>query len=436
MLLWIARTRGKHKKLLFIVFLSVFLYTIIHFLYSGIYYPIKYSNLGQIQEEIAPLVKFLHGDKFIFDNPRQYGPFFIFVITPFMILYNYPVIFEYMLLLFAYFLAALSFYICYKYIFLSPSSKTNSEKRMFFWLLLFLWLNFSPLLSIMAVKNVEIWELFLICFGFLMYTKRRYSWVGFSFAAATLTKMLPALFIFYFLFKERKVFLYSILWMVIIMGLAHFTYGPSIGLLYFPFFLSAGLGSQTFAVSIFENVSLKGFIYKLAASFKSSDGGYWFPSTPEAEQVAFLFTTVVLLVAIFYLILTAIRKNCSRDEVLLQFSIVSVFMILMAPIASHEFFALLLFAYSAGMYFIFYKNIPKYLFIFYGLSCLLVGNILPLSLIVKVFPFKTMNIYLGNTMLQMSESYKAYCIPLLGVILLAIFFLVLWHKREILKNTE
>ena len=435
MLSWIARARSKHKKLLFIAFLSVSLYTIIHFLYSGIYYPM-HSNLGQIQEEIVPLAKFLHGGEFVFDNPRQYGPFFIFVITPFMIFYKYPVIFENMLLLFAYFLAALSFYICYKYIFLSSTSKTNSDKRIFFWLLLFLWLNFSPLLSIMAVKNVEIWELFLICFGILMYTKRRYSWTGFSFAAATLTKMLPAIFIFYFLFKERKVFLYSILWMVIIMGLAHFTYGPSIGLLYFPFLLSSPLGSQTWAVGYFENVTLKGFIYKLAASFKSSDGGLWFPSTPEAEQVAFLITTVVQLVAIFYLILMAIRKNCSRDEVLLQFSIVSVFMFLMAPVATHEFGALLLFAYSAGMYFIFYKNIPKYLFIFYGLSCLLVGNILPLSLIVKVFPFKAMNIYLGNTIYQMSESYKAYCIPLLGVILLAIFYLILWHKREILKNTE
>ncbi len=435
MLSWFARTRGKHKKLLFIVFLSIFLYTIIHFLYSGIYYPIKHNSLGQIQEEIAPLVKFLHGGKFIFDNPRQYGPFFIFVITPFMIFYKYPVIFANMLLLFAYFLAALSFYICYKYIFLSPASKTNSEKRIVFWSLLFLWLNFSPLLYIVVVKNVEIWELFLICFGFLMYTKRRYSWVGFSFAAATLIKMLPALFIFYYFFKERRVFLYSILWMVIIMLLAHFAYGPSIGLFYFPFLLSRPLGSQTWAVSFFENNSLKGFIYKFAASFKSN-GSYQFSITPEAEKIAFLVTTVIQLVALSYLVLTAIRKNCSRDETLLQFSIVSVFMILLAPIAAFEYTTLLLFAYSVGMYFIFYRSLPKYLFVFYGLSYFLVGNFIPLSLIVKLFPFRAINVYLGNTIFVMAESYKAYCMPFLGVILLAIFFIILWHNHKILKNAE
>jgi len=434
MLSWIERTRGKHKKLFFIVFLFVFLYTILHFLYSGIYFPIKHIKLGQIQEEIVPLVKFLQGDKFIFDNPRQYGPFFIFVITPFMIFYKSPVIFANMLLLFSYLLTALSFYICYTYIFISPDTKNNSEKRIVFWSLLFLWLNFSPLLYIITVKNVEIWELSLICFGFMMYTKRRYSWVGFSFAAATLIKMLPALFIYYYFFKERKVFLYSMLWMGIIMLLAHITYGPSIGLLYFPFLLSRPLGSQTWAVSFFENISLKGFIYKLASFFKSS--GYHFPSTPDAEQIAFLFTTFILLVAIIYLALTAIRKNCSRDEVLLQFAIVSTFMILLAPIAAWEYTTLLLFAYSAGLYFIFYKNIPRYLLIFFGLSYFMVGNFIPLSVIVKVFPFQTMNIYLGNTIFEMSESYKAYCVPLLGVILLAIFFIVLWHKRELLENTE
>lgn len=89
-----------------------------------------------------------------------------------------------------------------------------------------------------------------------------------------------------------------------------------------------------------------------------------------------------------------------------------------------------------GRYFIFYKNLPKYLLKSYGLSYFLVGVFFPLPLISRILPFKEINIYLGNTMFTMGESYKAYCMPLLGVILLALFFIILWHNRKILETSN
>ena len=434
MLFWIEKTAKEHKVLLSMAFLCLFIYTMLRFLSGGIYYPLKHMpNMAQVEEEISPLVRFLSGGQFVFDNTRQYGPFFIFLITPFMILYRYPAIFEIALLLFEYFFASLSFYICYKSIFPIEAFNTKSEKRIVFWSLLFLWVNFVPLICIIAAKNVEVWELFLICFGFLMYKERKFSWAGFSFAAATLIKLLPALFIFYYFFKKRKIFLYSVLWIIIIIAAAHFVYGPNIGLLYLPFLFSRPFGSQTFAAAHCENTAIKGLIYKVAAGFKSNTA-YLFPSSPEAERVAFLATTIIQIGMLIYLASTALRKKCSADETLVQFSIVSVFMILLAPVATFEYNTLLLFAYSAGMYFIFYRNLPKYLLALYGLSYLLVGVFFPLSLVTRLLPFKVINIYFGNTFFTMEESYKAYCMPLLGVVFLAIFFIIIWHNSKILKT--
>lgn len=423
----------RHKILLGVIILCIFGYTIIHFFYGGVYCPFKYApHIPQIEEEIVPLVKFLNGDKFIINNERQYGSFFILVMTPFMILYKSPIVFENALLLLQYVLVFLSFYICYKHIFPYAAFKSNAERRIVFWSLLILWLNFVPLLCTIVAKNVEVWELFLICLGYLMYKQRRYFLAGYSFAAATLIKLLPAIFIFYSFFKERKVFFYSLLWMFIIMISAHIIFGPSIGLMYLPFLLSRPFGSRTFAAAHFENNSIKGFIYKCASGFKS-DSSYFFPCSPENEKIAFIITTMVQLLMLSYLIIMSLKKNCSKDDTLLQFSIISVFMMLIAPIATFESNALLLFAYSAGLYFMLYKKLPAYLYVLFMLSYFLVGNFFPLTTVVKLFPFGMVNTYLGNERFTMDESYKAYCVPFFGVILLAVFFVTLWHKRNILK---
>lgn len=418
---------AQRKKIICVILLCGVFYTAIHFLYSGLYFPVKYSvNIGQIREEVAALSEFLAGGKFVITNPRQYGPFFILLITPFMYFYNSQLVFSNMLLVLVYLFIFCSIWLCFKGVF-AEAAKTKEERNIVLFLLSILWLNFVPLLCILPTKSVESWELFFICLGFLTYIRHKYFWTGFSFAAATLIKLLPILFIIYFLFKERKVFLYSLLWMFIIMSATHFIYGPQIGLLYLPFLLTRPLGSQTFGASQFENTSIKGFVYKIASGFKV-DPTYTFRLTPEAEKIAFIIATVIQILLFLYLIKTALRKNCSKEEVLVQFSLVSVFMMLLSPLSSFEYNTLLLFAYSAGLYLLFYTNLTKYLIGLYGVSYILVGNFFPQNLIVKFFPFEKINAYLGNSIFTPGESYRAYCLPLLGVILLAVFFIIIWHK--------
>ncbi len=418
------------KNRLKLIFAIIFLYTAIHFAYSGVYFPAVHAEkIGQVEEEIVPLAGFLNGGKFIFDNPRQYGPFFIMVMTPFMIFHADKTVFASALLAFGYLLTVLAFCICYKYIF-QPDGK--EEKRIVFWLLLFLWANFAPLLYITTVRNIEIWELFLICLGFLMYAKRKYFWTGLSFAAAALTKMLPAIFIFYFLFKNRKVFFYSVLSILSIVVLANFIYGPNIGILYLPFLVTRAVGSKTWAVTFFENTSLKGFVYKLFGGFRTGSS-YAFLLSPQGEKFAFIAVTIFQVLILSYLICMALKKNVGKEEEMVQFSLVSIAMIILAPIAALEYSTLLLFAYSAGLYLVLYKDLPKYMYLLYGLSYLLIGSFIPLSVLVKAFPFRAINAALGNTKFDMAESYKAYCIPLFGFILIALFFGLYraWNNKKL-----
>ncbi|MDD5097237.1 MAG: glycosyltransferase family 87 protein [Candidatus Omnitrophica bacterium] len=405
------------------------LYTAAHFFYSGIYSAVFTGSPGQIIQQIAPLEKFLQSGEFVIDNPRQYGPFFILLISPFMFFYSNKFIFSIALLIFSYFLVIFAFYFCFRSVFRSGK---DIQRKVSFWMLLFLWLNFSPLLYILNVRNVEIWELFLICLGFFTYINRKYFAAGFSFAAATLTKMLPAIFIFYFFFKNKKVFYYSIFGLLSIMVLSNLIFGSQIGLLYLPFLLSRPFGSRTWCVTHFENVSLKGFIYKLFGGFRENN--YFFLISPGAEKIAFIAITVVQIIVIYWLIRMALEKKTSGEDAMIQFSFVSIIMIAMSPMSAFEYSTLLLLAYSAGLYFVLFKNIPRYLYLIFGFSYFLVGNFLPLNLIVKLFPFRKINQILGNNGLDAAESYKAYCIPLIGIVLLGIFFINLWKNRELYKE--
>ena len=424
----IGRIKEVNRYLLYPLFTVLLLYTLIHFSYSGIYFPLVHGEkIGQIEEELVPLARFLKGGEFVFNNPRQYGPFFILAITPLMVFHNNGFNFATALLIVSYMLITLSFCICYRHIF---QFRDKTEKTLTFWICLFLWLNFSPLLYIITVRNVEVWELFLICLGFLAYIKRRYFITGFSFAAATLTKMLPGIYIFYYFFKHKKTFFYSLLGLGIITALAHVIFGPSIGSGYIPFLLTRPFGSRTWAVTFFENTSLKGFIYKLFGGFKTDSFGYNFLISPEAEKAAFIAITVLQAVILFYLARMALKKDGSKEGLIIQLSLVSIAMVILSPISAFEYGTLLLFAYSAGIYFILYREIPKYMYAIYGISYLLVGNFFPVSMFARIFPLKTLNSLLGNTRFDLAESYKAYCIPLVGFLLLAVFFVLLLRNKK------
>ncbi len=63
---------------------AALLYSILHFAYSGVWYPFRqYSSMVQMDQEMLPLQQHLgSGRPVTLDNPRQYGPTFFFVMHP------------------------------------------------------------------------------------------------------------------------------------------------------------------------------------------------------------------------------------------------------------------------------------------------------------------------------------------------------------------
>ena len=67
-----------------------------------------------------------------------------------------------------------------------------------------LWANFSPLYGVLAIKNVELWELAWIAVAGAALLRDRPWIVGFAVAAGALIKMLPLVFLPYLSLRSRR----------------------------------------------------------------------------------------------------------------------------------------------------------------------------------------------------------------------------------------
>src|SRR6266536_644871 len=62
---------------------AALVYSGAHFLKPGILFPLSAPNVGQIEEEVRPLLVHMQdGRPITTNNPRQYGPTFLFVMDP------------------------------------------------------------------------------------------------------------------------------------------------------------------------------------------------------------------------------------------------------------------------------------------------------------------------------------------------------------------
>ncbi|MBI1969215.1 DUF2029 domain-containing protein [Candidatus Woesearchaeota archaeon] len=421
------------RRVLYWIVVFLLFYTILHFFYSGVYMPMfkltGEGKIGQVLVEIRPLEKFLKEREPITlkDNPRQYGAFFLMVFYPILLLTQNPAVIEKILLFLAYLSLGLALYFTYRIL--------DGKKKYAVLLLLFvLWMNFSSLYYIMAVKNVELWELALLCFALFSLLQKRSFLAGFSIAAATLIKLLPAIFFFYFLIKNRKALAYGLLSLLGILLVSHILFGPQVGLSYLPLVLAGGLKGDSWAVSHFENNGMKGMVYKLASGFQQDPAYPWvFLLQEEAKQMAFFLALAGQLAVLLLLgfLLWKHRHVQQKEIIWKEFGLVSATMLLLSPVSAMEYSTLLLLAFSIGLYFIFFEKTDVWQIILFVGSYLLIGHFVPFSIALQFFPSSFISNGLGLTVLEPSEIYKAIGMPFLGFLLLFLFFFRLLWKRKV-----
>lgn len=136
------------------------------------------------------------------------------------------------------------------------------------------WLNFVPLLYVVAQRMVDAWQLLFLSVSLALFTgsRRQRQLSAVPLALGTLTKLLPAVVLAYVLVRDRRAWLGGIGTLVVLLGLGHLLYGPLLGFGY-PLALLAGGGATVAAYSVhFENNSLRGMLFKLASGFRLSPG--------------------------------------------------------------------------------------------------------------------------------------------------------------------
>ncbi|MBI3079219.1 MAG: DUF2029 domain-containing protein, partial [Deltaproteobacteria bacterium] len=353
-------------------------YTVVHFLYSGLYAPV-YRNryVGQFVEELEPLKRALEtGDRVRVTNPRQYGPVFLFL--------SYPPTGSQDRESLADVLLGINYVILAAAFWLTVRACFRPRPSLLEWALLaVLWLNFSPLYYLIAVRNVELWELALLGGALHAYREGRRGMAGAAVALATLIKMLPALFLFYFLWRDQRAMAWAAGTLVVVLLLATAAFGPEMGIGYLPFLLTRALEPRSWAYAHFENVALKGLIFKAFAGFRMEPGLLTFRQT-ELAWLAGVLAFLVQGVGLLLLARFALRRRREGGEQAPhEWAVVLGTMLLISPLTAFEYSVLLLpgFTFAAWVLMRRPETLSSRAVLCLAGAYLLLGNFLPLSLV-------------------------------------------------------
>ncbi|HEV7662492.1 MAG TPA: glycosyltransferase 87 family protein, partial [Chloroflexota bacterium] len=131
------------------------------------------------------------------------------------------------------------------------------------------WSSAVPLLYVVAQHMVDAWQLLFLSASLFLFTGtgRQRQLAAVPVAAATLTKLLPALLLVYFAARSWRLAALGVVALGALLALGHVLYGPLMGLGY-PLAMLTG-GGDTIArwSTHFENNSIRGLVFKLGAGF-------------------------------------------------------------------------------------------------------------------------------------------------------------------------
>lgn len=440
-------------------------YSLAHFAYSGVLTPLASPNIRQIAYEIRPLLAHIASGKPVqLDESDQYGPVFFFIMHPMILMCGGD---AWPLSRCAYGLELATLAASFGFAFLAlrrwlrsrnePVRSALSDRTLFA-VLLVLWLNYSPLNYIVATKGVEMWELALIMAALYAALTGRHALGGVAIAAATLIKILPGIFILYFLFRDRRALVGSIVGAVAILASAEALYGHQMGFGY-PWLIAkaAVTTAPDAAVGLHTNLAMKNLVIKAFGRLEVPTAdqlkeGVGASVTIDRESLRLANMLGLALHAIGLAVVIAViarRRTFARgtaDDVVWHWAFLSTMMIVIAPAATYEYMVLCVFGFSFSLVWLLssqpaspkvvtgtaneggpasLRGLPAVLI---AVSTLLVANILPRTMLNELLPLNLLRQWSGYTHLTLSEIYQYFGIPLFGLIMLAVALLLIRQR--------
>jgi hypothetical protein len=409
------------------------IYSIIHVIVSGIWFPLRTPNVGQIVEELQPLYRLFTVGEATVDHPRQYGPVFLALFHPvyklnleeFTLLSWYGYALGVLAILIAFFatLAAIRTWM---------EAKGATLSGMMILAFSLLWANFSPIYGVLTIKNIELWELALMAIGGAAILRGRRTLTGWSIAAASLVKMLPLVFVPYLFLRDRRTFAHTAIALAVLLTAAQAVYGTAMGWGYLPAIVRAAAGGDGYGnvvgLTWHENVSLRGVVLKSFGYLEQPERvavnqpytkGYYVRVAPALRPTAGRAALVVELIGGAWVVWTLWRRRhlAEPSRTFWDWALVGLMMLVLAPQISQDYMVLTLGAFSyvlAGC--MLYGT--RAAWIEFAIAVLLVGNILPRGLFARLVLIDPLMTWTGYTHLTRSEAYQYFCFPLLGLLVL------------------
>ena len=413
------------------------LYSGVHFAQSGILFPLRQQNLEKFAEQTPALREHLRtGQPVHFDNAVQYGPVFFFVMHPLILgthsdheLSNWLYSLQLVCIVASFLLMWATLW---------PFVHPRGRPLVTAWLAV-VWLNFSPLYTILVLKSVETWELLLLSLALFAYVRAKTWLMALALAAAGLVKVLPLIFFYYLLMTNRRAFARACVALLALLLISHALYGPEMGLSYLPHVAKAAAG-RSFGLTWHENLSLKAAVAKLFGHLKVPSEGrlidFTIVLTDAQLKAATILGDIAVLIGLALLTWTWLRGAVRASETILwEWSLTAVAMLILSPNTTFEYATLVLGSISYALVRL-VGSPPRVeadprTWGYLGGAMFLLGVLLPRQVLNRLTFVNTLNRWTGYTHLTPSEAYQYYCFPLLGLLLLVA---ALWRLRPLVPR--
>ena len=358
----------------------------------------SYGVPAWFDEELNPLIDLLvHGQPIASVDARQYGVVVFLVFDPALraLGANLPA-----LALYAACVALPCLVAAYVLI-----ARRYAEDDPAHWLVLALaWSSAVPLLYVIAQHMVDTWQLLFVSAALFLFTgsARQQRFAGLPLAAATLTKLLPALLLAYLAVRFWRAAAIGVLGILVLLGIGQVLYGTLMGFGYPLTMLSVGGDTVARWSTHFENNSARGLIFKVADGFRLQGDTTNYVLSPTELPVLSILAYAAAAALIGYLFFAAWRgrHHDSSARRSIEFGLGLVTMLLVSPHTAQDYLVTVLPIFGVWL-FLWSRGLPRPWgvgqSILAAAAAVLIGVFVPMNVAARALPLGWLLSVTGNS---------------------------------------